>query len=133
MKTRTKTVFLLIFTFLLGSLCGAMIQKILIRNQFKRFSHRVHDPEAFIQEFEEIIQPTETQKAQIRDVLEKHHEKMMAMKRKVPARMDSMRNELDAILTEEQKEKLRTSWLFKHKDDPPPPDDEHRGGRKKYR
>jgi hypothetical protein len=119
MKTRTKTILLLITIFLLGMFSGAIVQKILIRKEFRSFSHRVQNPELFVKRFEAIIEPTPEQQKQIREVLEKHHEKMLEFHRKFPMRMDSLRQELDSILTAEQKKKLHDSRWFRHRPERP--------------
>ena len=119
MKTRTKTVLLLITIFFLGMFSGAIFQKILIKNEFKRFSHRVQNPEMFIKRFEAIIEPSPEQQKRIREILEKHHKKMLEFNREFPSRMDSLRRELDSILTEDQKKKLHESRWFRHRPERP--------------
>ena len=115
MKIRTKTVLLLITIFFLGMISGAILQKILIKKEFRRFSHRVQNPELFVKRFEAIIEPSPEQQKQIREILEKHHKKMLEFNREFPSRMDSLRQELDSILTEDQKKKLHESRWFRHR------------------
>ncbi|MBN1782083.1 hypothetical protein JW948_13200 [bacterium] len=115
MKTRTKTILLIGLTFILGLLCGAVIQSILIRKEINRFSHRIRSPEGFIERFERIIQPTAEQRTEIRNVLKKHHREMMRFQNEFPSRMDSLRKDLESILTEEQLKKLREDRLMRTK------------------
>lgn len=112
MKTKTKTVLLLILTFILGSVTGAVVQGYWMRQSMKRFNRHMRTPEGFSHRFFEIIEPTDEQRIEIRKILKKHHEKMMQYHREFPARMDSLKKELDSVLTGEQKEKLKKArWL----------------------
>ncbi|MBN2102529.1 hypothetical protein JW835_00645 [bacterium] len=118
MKTMTKTVVLLILTFVLGVISGAVLQGFLIRQHIKKFNRHMRTPEGFIERFERIIDPTDEQRKEIRAILEKHHQKMMQFHKEFPMHMDSLKTDLDSILTEEQKEKLKKMRPFIKKKQP---------------
>jgi hypothetical protein len=121
MKTKTKTILLLLATFILGALSGASIQRFYIRHFLKRNVQHMRTPEGFVERFERIIQPAEEQKKEIRSILMKHHKEMMQFHHEFPARMDSLKKELDTVLTEEQRKRLQNEWIFS------PKKEHHRG------
>lgn len=112
MKITTKTTMLLITTFLLGAICGAIVQGFIIKQGMKKFVQHMHTPGGFIERFERIIEPTDEQRKEIRTILRRHHRQMMRLQTEFPAQMDSIRNELDAILTPEQKQRLNNKHWF---------------------
>ncbi|MFC1569698.1 hypothetical protein ACFL4L_05650 [bacterium] len=116
MKTMTKTILILIMTFLLGIITGAVVQGFFMRQSMHKFTMRMKTPEGFIHRFEEIIQPTDEQRKEIRKILQKHHKEMMRFQREFPSRMDSLRKDLEMILTQEQKEELKNvRWMRKER------------------
>jgi len=115
MKAMTKTVFLLTLVFILGGISGAVLQGYLMRRHIKTVTRHMRTPEGFIERFERIIDPSDEQRKEIIAILEKHHEKMMAFHKAFPLRMDSLKMDLDSVLTDEQKEKLQHMKLFQKK------------------
>lgn len=129
MKTRSKTILVLFVTLLIGMVLGAQIHSIWMWHNFRRMAFRMRTPDGFIERFERIIEPTEEQREAIRKLLEKHHEKLIRFRRDFPAMMDSLRKDMDAILTEEQKARLREGLRFRGEPPPGPPFRKGRRGR----
>lgn len=106
MKTRSKTILVLFVTLLIGMILGAQLHSIWMWHNFRRMTFRMRTPDGFIERFERIIEPTEEQREAIRKVLKKHHGKLIRFQKDFPAMMDSLRKDMDSILTEEQKARL---------------------------
>ena len=118
MLTKTKTTFLLIGTFVLGMVLGMVLSNTYIHYRHEKMRRSMRSPDWFMNRFEQIVQPTAEQKAAIQEVFRKHHEKMMRYQKEFPMHMDTLRQELDAILTDEQKQKLKDApWMFKDRPD----------------
>lgn len=113
MKISTKTTALLITTFLLGAICGAIVQGFIVKRGMKKFVQHMRTPGGFVERFERIVEPTVEQRKEIRAILRRHHQQIMRLQNEFPAQMDSIRDELDAILTPEQKQRLHDKHWFK--------------------
>lgn len=121
MNTRIKTSLIIAVTLLVGMVLGALISGIVGKYYFRKTAFRMRTPEGFITRFERIIQPNDDQRDAIRKVLEKHHQKIMRFRRKVPDHMDSLWKELEPILTKEQKTRLEERSFFRRRKRHRPP------------
>lgn len=124
MRTQTKLASMLIITLLIGMVLGFIGHGIFFRDQFKRQAQRMRTPEGFMGRFEQVIQPTDSQRVEIRKVLKRHFEKMMQQQTAFREDMDSFRKDLDSVLTDEQRKRLQESLM---KDRP-----EHFGKRSRH-
>jgi len=107
MNVQTKTAAILIATLLLGVLLGALLSGMLLRRGFETRLARMRTPPGFINRFEAVIQPDESQREELRRILAKHARRFEEYRAQFPALMDSLRKDLDPILTDEQKQRLR--------------------------
>ncbi|NOZ62137.1 MAG: hypothetical protein GXO74_10685 [Calditrichaeota bacterium] len=111
MNTKTKSVFVLIAVFVLGVVLGIVVDRTIVESQMRRRFLRAQGPGMARVVLERIIQPTPGQKAQIDSILEKYGERFQklraATRMKTLNLMDSMRVEIEPILTNEQKEQMQ--------------------------
>lgn len=143
MNTQAKSSLLLILTLLIGIALGVLIDRTLIHQSFERRIDRFRGPGGFAHIIERIIEPDANQMEQIKIIFERHTEKMndyrLRSRQEMKVIMDSLRLELEPILTIEQKEKLkksmenmerrpfgqrgkRTGRRFDKEHEPPPPE-----------
>jgi len=110
MKTETKTVSILIFIFILGILLGVVVDRTIVENQMKNRMRRFRNPGMIGHMLERVIQPTAEQRVKIEKILEKYSERMFKARQQamedVAVTMDSLRKDLEPILTEEQKKRM---------------------------
>lgn len=110
MKTETKTVSILISIFILGILLGVVVDRTLIEKQMKNRFTRMGNPRMIGFLLERVIQPTPQQRKEIEIILDKYADKMFEARQQametVVVTMDSLRKDLEPILTEEQKQRL---------------------------
>jgi hypothetical protein len=97
-------------TLVIGIALGAMLNRAFLRHRIQRaFADR--NPVGMVSFIERHIQPTEDQREQIREILEKHRQKSVEMREKfmmeMQAEFESLEAELDPILTPEQKNRLK--------------------------
>jgi hypothetical protein len=112
MKTRYKTIGLLFGTLFIGIVIGIMLHTTFLRGQFRKHIHRIRTEEGFIQRFEDLIQPTEEQRVRLEEVLKKHFEEMDKQHEVFRALTDSLKTDMDYILTEEQRQRLQKSMFL---------------------
>jgi hypothetical protein len=111
MNLKIKSTLIIIGTFIIGLIVGIIVTK--------SFFHppgvidkiaELKSPRGFMERFERIIEPTQSQRSKIRKILRDHFEKVHEQSRQFRGRFmqlnDSLRTELDPILTDEQKERL---------------------------
>jgi hypothetical protein len=111
MKTQTKLISMLIVTLLIGMVLGFIGHGIFFRDQFKRRAQRMRTPEGFMERFEQVIQPTDEQRTEIRKILQRHYERMMQQQNAFRESMDTFKKDLDSLLTSEQRERLQENLM----------------------
>lgn len=127
MNVRAKTTLILIFTLLIGLLLGVFLDRTIMRFRFQRRFSEVRQPRGITRMFEHLIRPDESQYQSVKNVLEKYsrklHEHREKSFREMNAVMDSMRTELDQILTDEQKARLKSEMerMKQRRERPPMP------------
>jgi hypothetical protein len=119
MKTKSKMILILSVTLLIGMILGVLISGTLRHHHFRKTIHRMRTQEGLIYKIEKIVQPDETQKKVIKEILVKHskslHELHIFSRNKIESTMDSLKQEMKSILTTEQMDKF-TRWLKDKKD-----------------
>lgn len=109
MSTRTKTLIIILSTLIIGITIGALGSGALRKSRMDRFDKMDHSSR-FFRVMERIIQPDAKQKAALDRVIEKYSDHMSSIHARhqdeLSAIFDSMRTELNALLTEEQKDRL---------------------------
>ena len=118
MKTEFKTASILLGTFIVGGVLGFMLHATFVRSDFQKHAMRMRTPEGFIHRFERVIEPTEEQRKEIREILRSHYKEMNQYRDTFHARMDSVREQIEALLTDEQKERLKKEFLFNREPEP---------------
>lgn len=111
MNIKVKTVSILVFTLVIGMVLGALIHGAVMRNRFKQTAFRMRTQWGFVERMERVIQPDDSQREEMRKILRKHFQKMNQFQAEMSVIMDSLRIELEPILTKEQKERLERGPL----------------------
>jgi len=133
MNVRFKTTLILLATLLIGVIIGAAGTRAYLRTKWKQRASmsKVGLRDGFIAFNERILQPEDSQRDTLRQILDKYFEKFNAVSQghrmEMRALIDSMNSEMDPILTEEQRERL-AERMRRHgrkrlpfRDHPPPP------------
>ncbi len=134
MNMKAKTTLILLFTLLIGILLGVFLDRTIMRFRFQKRFTEVRQPRGITRMFENLIRPDESQYQAVKDILEKYSKKLHDQREKsfqqMDVVMDSLRAELDQVLTDEQKARLRNEMeRMKHRRErrpspgemPPPP------------
>lgn len=114
MTMKTKTTLILLFTLLIGILLGLFLDRTVMRFRFQRRFTEVRQPRGITRMLENLIRPDESQYQGVKDILEKYSKKLHDQREKsfqqMDVIMDSLRTELDRILTDEQKVRLKNEF-----------------------
>jgi len=109
MNMKVKTTIVIIITLIFGIVLGAMLNRTFMHQRIKRAFDAVN-PNRFTMILERVIDPTEEQKKQIRGILQKHAKYDAELRKNLTdgmqASIESLKKELDSVLTPEQKERL---------------------------
>ena len=137
MNMKAKTTIILLFTLLIGIMLGVFLDRTIMRFRFQKRFNEVRQPRGITRMFENLIRPDESQYETVKDILEKYSKRLHGQREKsfqeMDVVMDSLRAELDQILTDEQKARLkkdmeRMKGMRERGPMPPPPgpfDKEH--------
>lgn len=109
MNIKLKMTFVIIVLLVLGIIIGAMLNRALVQKRIKNILSK-RAPDVFVPFIEESINPDPTQSEEIRRILKKHAkriEEIHANNRvELLSAFESLRTELDPLLTPEQKRRL---------------------------
>lgn len=114
MNAKTTSAIIIIGTLVLGILIGSLATSAIMNNRLEALQAlRMQD--GLTRYLQRIIEPTdEKQKAEVRAILQQASRRQAEIRRSVfeehRTLFEEMRNELDVVLTAEQKEKLK-SWI----------------------
>ena len=106
MNVKVKVSILLSISLIAGVLIGLLIAPLLQRNIIERRIENFREPQRFVDRMIENIEPDESQKIEIENKLSLHHKRMIDLHSQIRIQMDSLKSDLDSVLTPEQKEKL---------------------------
>jgi len=110
MNIHLKSGIIIGVTLIIGIILGIQIDRMLVRSHFHKQISRNRPPDDFIRVFEQIIQPTEQQRAELKKVMERHAPRLAAIdslvRTNIAVATDSLKKDLEPILTEEQKKRL---------------------------
>lgn len=113
MNIKAKTTLIIIITLAIGIVIGAMLNRALSQNRIRRILSR-RNPPMFISFYERIIEPDDSQRELIRKILDKYAKRFSEIRtnfgEELESSIESMRAELDPILTPEQKERLKKGF-----------------------
>ncbi len=122
MKNQYKSVLVLVVTLFIGMILGALIHGTIMQKRIKDTAFRMRAPFGLLHILEDVVDLDDSQQEAVREILKKHQERMSRSRREVRAMMDSLRKELEPILTQEQLERLNNRpWFPRGKELPPPP------------
>ncbi|HEX2964012.1 MAG TPA: hypothetical protein VHO43_19595 [Ignavibacteriales bacterium] len=109
MKKTVKTLVLFLITLLIGVGIGFEISEMILKNHFAKMQE-FKRPEYFVKFYEDVINPDTNQKKVIEPILLKYHKRLDVFTTKgfkgFAGIMDSLKTELYASITSEQKKKL---------------------------
>ncbi|KPL18934.1 MAG: hypothetical protein AMJ92_05505 [candidate division Zixibacteria bacterium SM23_81] len=109
MKIETKTYIIIVVTLVIGMVIGSLITGAVLRHRVRRFVNLRH-PEHLTTRIEELIGPDESQREAVHEILMKHSEQFLEIHSHFESEMlalrDSLRKDLDPILTDGQKKRL---------------------------
>ena len=109
MNMKVRTTIVIIITLIFGIVLGAMLNRTFTHQRIKRAFDTVN-PNRFTMILERAIDPTEKQKKQIREILQNHTNQVEELRKNamegMQTSLQSLKKELDSVLTTEQKERL---------------------------
>ena len=109
MNVKWKSAFIIIATLVIGMLIGVFLAGPLMHRRVER-RHKDRGPEIFTQMMERVIQPTEGQQEAVQAVLEEYSIRLEELNEGFRTQMvttiDSLKGDLDPLLTDEQKARL---------------------------
>lgn len=113
MTTRSKTTFIILGTLIIGMLIGALASGMWRQKHIEKFG-RMRPQQQFIETIQNIIKPGEAQRKAIEKVLEKHFAHVAKIRERheqdMMASFDSLKLELDSLLTGEQLQRLEENF-----------------------
>jgi hypothetical protein len=123
-KSKTKSILILLVTLILGIVIGFQINEILIKKRFEEM-RAARRPGSFIKLFENILQPSEEQKVLLEPIFIKYQQKIDEVisnsRVQVDAQMDSLTNDLKPILKQDQLDRFTAEIKNVRKGPPLPP------------
>ena len=109
MNMKVKTTIVIIITLIFGIVLGAMINRTFTHRRIRRAFDAVN-PIRFSMILERAINPTEEQKKQISEILQKHAKQVEKLRgdamEGMQTSIQTLKKELDSVLTSEQKKRL---------------------------
>lgn len=127
---KAKTTIILLFTLLIGIILGVFLDRTIMRFRFQKKFDEARQARGITRMLENLIQPDESQYEAVKEILEKYSKRLHDQREKsfqeMDVVMDSLRIELDQILTDEQKARLkkdmeRMKGMRERGPMPPPP------------
>lgn len=113
MTTKSKTTFIILGTLIIGMVIGALSSGMWRQKRIEKFG-RMRPQQQFIESIENIIKPDEAQRKAIEKVLEKRFEHIAQIRERheqeMMAAFDSLKQELNSLLTEEQQKRLEENF-----------------------
>jgi hypothetical protein len=113
MNLKVKITFLIIITLVIGIVIGAMLNRAVSQNRIRRILER-RNPPIFISFYERIIEPNADQRDSVRKVLDKYAQRLSKIRTnfqdELQSSFESMKAELEPLLTAEQKERLEEGF-----------------------
>ena len=110
MNTKVKIAAIMVLTLVLGIFIGAMANRALMHNRIRR-TFTMNDPARFPMRIIEIIQPDGAQEVQLKEILDRHSNKLFESRenfmKESRAVWETLMKEIETILTPEQKERLK--------------------------
>jgi hypothetical protein len=126
MNAKIKAALLFIIVLIIGMAIGFEISEISIRNKFHQME-QFRKPRGFVEMFDEIIRPSDIQKATVDSILIKYHQRIDQVTQSnmvvISNQIDSMKVELRKILQKDQIDRLDEEMSRMKHQPPLPPND----------
>mgnify|MGYP001433485070 CR=1 FL=1 len=111
MTLHKKSVVLILGTLIIGIICGALLSGIIRMNRGDGFSGPP-SPERFSRYLlNRIVQPDDSQRSEIQQIMDDYRpqfeDTMLRHREEVRALIDSLQQEIDPLLTDQQRERLQ--------------------------
>ena len=111
MSVKIKSALILLITLAIGVGLGVQGDRMMMKQKIRERTRRPPDSRLFMRIFDRIIEPTESQREQIRQIIEKHTKRLAKIdsttRLQFAEELDSLRKDLDPILTEEQRKRIK--------------------------
>ena len=110
MDIKVKTALIIIMTLVIGIFIGALLNRVLLQHRIRK-AFMMQTPGFITALYEGVIEPESEQGKLIREILKKHARRMSEIRKNfrkdLQSEFESLRKELDPLLTTEQKRRLR--------------------------
>ena len=106
MKTKTRTLVILLVTLLMGMLIGSLLHGNVMKRRMEKHFRELRHPRGFISRMDDILELEGSQKEKIHEILKSHHKLLDEHRSQLDAIVDSLKVDLRKHLTEEQIKKL---------------------------
>ncbi|GEM_PF-962343 len=109
MNNRSKTIFIILGTFLMGMISGSLINRSLTQHRIRKILSQ-RRPAAFTGFFERILDPTPEQAPEIKQILDSHARENSKLRQEffnaTQNSLTSLLEELDPFLSDEKRERI---------------------------
>jgi len=109
MDIKIKTALIIIATLIIGIIFGALLSRAYLHHRIRKAFVMV-DPNRSVPFLEQTINPTPEQSEEIKKIIQKHTKQVMELRKNfddgMTSSFESLRKELDSVLTPEQKRHL---------------------------
>ena len=109
MNVKLKITLIIIITLIIGIIIGAMANRAISHNRIKNILSQ-RRPDIFVNVYERMLQPDDEKSKQIREILNRHAKLMSEIRtnfmNELQSSMESLKAELEPLLTPEQKQRL---------------------------
>jgi len=124
MNTRSKTTFIILGTFLIGLIAGALVNRSLTQYRIRRILSQ-RRPTAFINFYERILEPSPEQASEIKKILDHHASENSKLRQDffdaTQKSLSALLEELEPLLSEEQRKRLSVALERPPRGGPGPP------------
>jgi len=107
---KSKVTFIIVITLVLGIVIGFMLNRVYSQRRVRNILSR-RSPEFFVTFYERILEPDTKQSKMIREILDTHAKQVSDIRENFQVELqslfESMKAQIDPILTPEQKERLK--------------------------
>jgi len=124
MNIKVKTTFIIIITLIIGIVLGAMFNRAFMHLRIRRAFDMVNPSRSMVM-LERAIGPNPDQRKLVKEILQKHANDVAELRKNLTEGMqssfESMRKDLDSVLTPEQKKRLekmmreRRPWMRRNR------------------
>ncbi|MBD3288175.1 hypothetical protein GF337_05170, partial [candidate division KSB1 bacterium] len=111
MNIKIKSAIVLLITLAIGLGLGMQIDRMILKKKIRERVHRPPDSRLFMRIFERIIQPEESQREQVRQIIQEHTKRLARIdstaRSQFAEALDSLRHDLKPVLSQEQLDRIK--------------------------